>query len=65
MLIIPNMEMPKCCDDCPCLYDGYCMALQPSKNMGTGIDYDTMSKKRMDWCPLIEKKPGIRFLKEQ
>jgi len=62
MLVIPNQKMPKDCDHCPCTYDGDCMALQPSENMGTELE-DGYLTRRMNWCPLIEKKPGIRILK--
>ena len=64
MLIIPKAKMPKGCDDCPCWYDGTCMASEY-----WGHDYSlgkhAYSKtSRPDWCELQEKKPGIRLLKE-
>lgn len=64
MLIIPKLNMPKDCDHCLCAYDGSCMAVQPSENMGTELEEGYMTR-RMDWCPLMEKKPGIRLLKEK
>ena len=65
MIIIPKLNMPKRCDECPCEYDGYCMALQPEHNMGTDLDGQRPMSKRAEFCPLIEKKPGIRILKEK
>ena len=51
-LIIPNLSMPQTCDECPCEYDGYCQAFEEAKR----VDYSTIgfSKRRMDFCPLIE-----------
>ena len=65
MLIIPNMKMPKRCDECPCEYDGHCNAVQESPLYGKIIDYSIARETRQPWCPLIEKKPGIRILTEK
>ena len=47
-----DIEMPKCCDTCPCSYDGdysfgYCEI--------TGTDLgESSDKKRLDDCPMKE-----------
>jgi hypothetical protein len=64
MLIIPRQSMPEDCESCPCYYDGYCMALLVEPNKGTECDYNLVWGSRQPWCPLIEKKPGIRLLRE-
>ena len=66
MLIIPNMNLPKNCEECPCDFDGDCMAVQNSEHIGKDLgDFSKYSKQRADFCPLIEKKPGIRILREK
>ena len=66
MLIIPNMMMPKNCEECPCAYDGNCMALQDEEHIGKDLgDYSIYSKQRVSFCPLVEKKPGIRILRDR
>jgi hypothetical protein len=69
MLIIPNMNMPTSCLICPCfsLYDGraYCRAKENIRHEPFEMNPDFAHGGRQEWCPLIEKKPGVRILKEK
>lgn len=66
MIVIPKLRMPKNCEECPCVYDGYCSAMYCLTGKTTSIPgYYKPNNKRPDFCPLIEKKPGIRILKDK
>ena len=52
-VIISDMGIPKCCSDCPILYDQmYCSITESKVNWG---NYD---KSRLDDCPLKEVPSG-------
>ena len=55
-ILIPDMGMPKNCDDCFAEAFGYCRALKynPNEPMFRAID-DTMT--RREDCPLVELPP--------
>ena len=57
-IYIPNMEMPSCCNDCPCEHDGWCQAVRiKDEDFGDWVNPDVTSKyqtERSDYCPLIE-----------
>ena len=65
MIIIPDFDMPRRCYECPCFNDTavYCDAKLTARMMGTPIQWDKAQGGRPEWCPLIEKKPGIRILR--
>ncbi len=68
MLIIPKLNMPEKCDDCPCVYDGYCAAMEIIMGRDEYYpipNYYEKEYERPKFCPLIEKKPGIRILKDK
>jgi len=68
MLIIPKIKMPEKCEDCPCYYDGWCSALCIINDNTDSLPHEyaySSAKKRYPECPLIEKKPGIRWLREK
>lgn len=59
-----DMDMPSCCNECPCCYE----AESTPMNMCQAKDYEhwtevklslnNICKKRPEWCPLIEVKEG-------
>ena len=54
-VIIKNMDMPKCCNDCFALneYDGdYPVCIITQEQRGYSFE---KREKRMDRCPLVEK----------
>lgn len=69
MLVIPNMKMPKGCEDCPVNYDGRCRAIpdpdDSDDNFRLPIEYAYERNKIYPGCPIYEKKPGIRILREK
>lgn len=52
MLLI-DMEIPACCEDCPICYDFMCCPITD-----THVDYATMDEKRLPNCPLRELHDG-------
>ena len=57
-IIIKNMEMPKCCDDCPIAYDYMCCSITDTKFWGEDDTYPDSSESRMSDCPLTEIYEG-------
>ena len=56
-LLIPNMKMPKCCNDCPCEYDSWCQAKEIVDKYGDVSHQDINCRyqsERESWCPLKE-----------
>ena len=48
-ILIPDMEMPKSCNDCRFAVDGWCYAYPKQANG------DALNKRiRPDWCPMIQ-----------
>ena len=64
MLIIPKLSMPKNCNECPCNEEGHCSALWFYDKETHCIDERDGRSGRLKDCPLIEKKPGIRILRD-
>ena len=52
-ILIPNMEMPENCEDCPCIYvaeeteQDYCLADKQYR------DISLLWVHRPEWCPLV------------
>ena len=72
MLVIPNLNMPKGCQSCPLEYDGYCNAItyadDSDDNFRLPDEYAYGRNGRngiYPGCPIYEKKPGIRILREK
>ena len=67
MIVIPILNMPKGCDLCPCNSESYCSALFYITKDVVSLppEYAYSEEKRYPECPLIEKKPGIRILREK
>ena len=68
MLIIPKLSMPAGCELCPCNSESYCSALYflgKKEVYSLPAEYAYSEEKRHPDCPLIEKKPGIRILREK
>ena len=58
MPVLLNIEMPKCCDDCPCQYDMMvCQALEGENQFYKDGSYVIdMFKEKLPNCPLKEVK---------
>ncbi len=66
LLLIRDMDFPKCCNDCPLYAEKYddhdewcscCLAVPDDDWWGCGykiIDGIDTTKSRMIWCPIIE-----------
>ena len=67
MIVIPILNMPKGCGECPCNADSYCGVLfyLTGDCYSLPMEYAYSKNKRDFNCPLIEKKPGIRILREK
>lgn len=68
MLIIPKLKMPAGCEFCPCNADSYCLALRllgREDIYSLPAEYAYSKVKRHPECPLIEKNPGIRILRDK
>ena len=52
-MIQVDIEMPQNCYNCPMLYDGMGCIIT-----GEGVDWNDYDKKRLDTCPVKEKKKG-------
>ena len=59
-----DMDMPSCCNECPCVYDGgsrlinLCQAKDYEHWIEVRLSPNNIRKKRPKWCPLIEVKDG-------
>lgn len=62
MILIPNLEMPKMCNECPCMNDGACYAILEDCCRGVPFSYSLANHARQPYCPLIEIKPGFRIV---
>jgi len=69
MLIIPNLDLPKGCAECPCENESHCGALFYLTGYCHSIPYEYLhtgaDKERWPLCPLIEKQPGLRILQNK
>ena len=68
MLIIPKLSMPAGCELCPCNSESYCLALyflDKEEVYSLPAEYAYSEVKRHPECPLIEKNPGIRILRDK
>ena len=71
MLIIPKMKMPVNCEYCPCNSESHCSAIwfisEGKEDTCIPDKYLHISGEGGRWnkCPLIEKEPGIRILREK
>lgn len=69
MLVIPKLKMPTGCYDCPLNYDGYCNAITYVDRSGDNFrlpnEYAYEQNKIYPGCPIYEKQPGIRILREK
>lgn len=54
-ILIPDMEMPETCINCPCLDDEYWLC-----KVTEGYD-EPLSYCRPDWCPLVEVPKRPRY----
>ena len=64
MIIIPGFDMPRTCEECPCMNDGSCYAI-PDCMREDPYDYMVGFYGRQTYCPLIEVKPGIRIIRKK
>ena len=71
MLIIPKLKLPVNCEKCPCEDQSHCSAIWyiSGGKEDTCIPDEHLRISgeggRWDKCPLIEKEPGIRVLKDK
>lgn len=63
MIIIPGFDMPNTCGECPCQNDGSCYAI-PDCMRDDPYDYITGFNRRQPYCPLVEVKPGLRWIRK-
>ena len=52
-----DMEMPKCCDDCPLFDDRYDYPTCSVNQKSSGYNFPTRDK-RMSFCPLHDREDG-------
>ena len=57
-ILIKNMEIPKCCADCPIEYD-MMMCPLTGTNWFHDVLYFDAHEERLDDCPLIEIKDDV------
>ena len=62
-IILSDMEMPECCDECPMYYDGYDYPTCYLTTSRTGYNFDIRDKRMKD-CPLqeayvVNKREGL------
>ena len=67
MIVIPDMDMPTSCTKCP-LFNmmdnrAFCFAKKDCRGGVYEMNPHFAQGGRQEWCPLIEKEPGIRILK--
>ena len=56
MLIIPYLDMPKKCEECPCYYDGWCSALCLINKCDNSLPVESAyGNKIYPGCPIIWK----------